>query len=1232
MQFRGDQRNNRDLLSYFSQSLLFSNHQRNPLNVQQQQNYQDESAKVQQQASSILNLEVINLCIGRRNYPFTTGQEYEQPHKNNQEHLLRKKLLSLKLPDYTKVQIQDQQIVYSSDIYKIRIGLKFYDNGKISLVSLVQNGIQLKKRGYLAQIQFNYQQLIDEVTNICHNEIEPLIYSNYKSNFENYYLCYLDYIIRAKFSEQILQQLEEKFEQQIIQGKKGILDVFLGQLEENGLLIRRLSLKIQCLMEFQQYLVKLRNQSNQQFISVHYEYIIFNPQQFSQFIEKIERDHKSNSYQALQEKLNRFQKEFQNKNFVYGNERKISFSSYQFIRRKEQMQDIERDYKRLLDYEQIISSFNPLHLTEQQQHLQKTIELSQNSKLKYPQHFFRSPVDIVDVWSDLNFTEFESIKNGYTSFNAPQSNNIQSEDLLLKLQYLKTKFTPYLKLENYDPQKINDNAIFSVTNAENQNQSSSLSLEEQSYQYVAESSLDYEIDTKKARHQKHHLFSLSSHIVFNPKYCIKKMQDYQAIQFMYLFFANKKDNEYPTYKTLDTEWGSAENFSPLPQYKRQLLFFTKLQHDFSQNQISKASQNHQNIPYQNLLQNLKEEQSKIILKKFLLEINQILSKKKSRAPFIICLRSLENDYIERVIKSAIKAKPVEYLLLVPIIKNGKIQFHIYITHHKIQHQLSMEDNGYLLQILQDFNYHSKQQLLNLLNSIMISSAIQNSLLKTQFKFMSFQRNLIQTKNYKSYVFCLRIQSLIKMIKKQNEFQIEIKVNPEIPFDIKFDNIILKDSLEPPTESHIVQYFKALKENKFETWVLQLIELFLQDTLESIHERTQMIYTDDTQYYRHEIQKLINIDESDLKKIPELDNVVKEKYFPQFILTLPQQRPLSQHFNLQHQQNQMIGGARNFQNIYIQNQLPYVRSPNQSNQRNQSGNPYENLTLQQQQQQQPRPYLPHQMIKNTGMNPLEGNQMQLPQINPQILPISKNQFYQQQHLQPNLNLNPPVNQQIPRQNSQQPHHPQNQSLMPPAQDIRIRQSSQSGSMNQIPSQQNSNPNLVIPPRSAHQQIPKSGAIIQSHIPQMHQQSPIPPSHLQKQDQQVQNHNNLNLPHQQVQQPSLIPQNSNQIHPNIQPHIKNPQYNSYISGGLQQQQQIPMPPSGGIQQQIHTHQSQNIPHQQPPQSGGGIQPQINNPSQNILPAQFDPNIGTNAYQQNKPAGMIGRSNHPIAPKNY
>ncbi|EDK31775.2 hypothetical protein TTHERM_00052189 (macronuclear) [Tetrahymena thermophila SB210] len=1217
MQYRGDLRNNSDLLSYFSQSLLFSNPQRNPLNVQQQQNYQDESAKGQQQASPILNLEVANLCIGRRDYPFTTGQEYEQPHKNNQEHLLRKKLLSLKLPDYTKVQIKDQQIVFSSDIYKIRIGLKFYDNGKIILMTLIQNGIQLKKRGYLAQIQFNYQQLISDVTHICLTEIEPLIYSNYKSNFENYYLCYLDYLIRAQFSAQILQQLEEKFKQQILLGKKGILDVFLGQLEENNQLIRRLSIKVQCLMEFQQNLVKLRNQSNQQYITIHYEYVIYNTQHYSQFIERIERDHKSNSYQALQEKLNRLQKEFFNKNFVYGNERKISFSSYQFIRRKEQIQDIERDYKRLLDYEQIMSSFNPLHLTEQQQHLQKTIELSQNAKLKYPLHFFRSPVDIIDVWSDLNFTEFESIKNGYTSFNAPQSNNIQSEDLLVKQQYLKAKFTPFLKLENYDPQKINENAIFSVTNGENQNQSSSLSLEEQSYQYVAESSLEQEIDAKKAIQQKYHLYSLSSHVVFNPKSCLKKMQEYQATQFMYLFFANNKDNDYPTYKTLDTEWGSPENFSPLPQYKRQLLFFTKLQHDFSQNQISKTSQNHHHIPYQNI-QNLKEEQSKTILKTFLLEINQLLNKKKCRVPFIICLRSLENDYIERVIISLIKAKPVEYLLLVPIIKSGKIQFHIYITHHKIQHQLSMEDNAYLLQILQDFNYHSKQQLLNLLHSIMISSVIQNSLLKTSFKFMSFQRNLVQNQN-KSYEFSLCISSLIKMIKQQKEFQIEIKVDPEIPFDIQFNNIIVKDSLEPPTESHIIQYFKVLKENQFETWVLQLIELFLQDTLESIHERTQMMYTDDTQYYRHEIQKLINIDESDLKKIPELDNVVKDKYFPQM------QIPLPQHFNLQHQQNQKLSGTvRNFQRAYAQNQIPYARSPNQSNQRNQSGNPYENLTLQQQ-QSQPRPYLPQQMVNNAGMNPI-------PQINPsQNRPIQKNQLYQQQqHLQPNHTLNPPVNQQIPRQNSQQPLHPQNQTLVPPVQNHRIRQSSQSGSMNQIPSQQNSNPNLIVPPRSAHQQAPQPGAIVQPHVPQMHQQVPILPPHLQKQDQQIQNHNNnLNLPHQQVQQPSLITQNSNSNHPNIQPHIQNPQYNQYMSGGIQQQQQMPMPPSGGI----HTHQIQNIPHQQPPISGGGIQPQINNPQQNIQPSpSFDPNIGPNAYQQHQPSGMIGRSNHPIAPQNY
>ncbi|KAL4471424.1 hypothetical protein ABPG74_008317 [Tetrahymena malaccensis] len=1228
MQQRGDYKNNRDLLSYFSQQLLFSNHKRSPLNVQQQYNYQDNLSKVQQQTSPILNLEVANLCVGRSNYPCTACQEYEQPHKNNQEHLLRKKLLSLKIPDYTKVQIKDQQIVYSSDIYKIRIGLKFYDNGKISLMTLIQNGIQLKKRGYLAQIQFNYQQVINDVTHIFLTDIEPLFYTNHKKNFENYYLCFLDYLIRAQFSEQILQQLEEKFKQQMILGKKGILDVFLGQFEENSQLIRRLSIKIHCLMEYQQNLVKLRNQSNQQYVSLHYEYIIFNPQQFSQFIEKVERDHKSNSYQALQEKLNRLQKDISNKNFVYGNEMKISFSSYQFIRRKEQMQDVERDYKRLLDHEQIMSSYNPLHLTEQQQHLQKTIELSQNSKLKFPLHFFKSPVDIIDVWSDLNFTEFECIKNGYTSFNVPQSNNIQPEEIHLKQQYLKTKFIPFLKLENYDPQKINDNAIFSVTNAENQNQSSSLSLEEQSYQYVADSSLEQEVGTKKARQQKYHLYSLSSHVVFNPKFCLKKMQDYQAIQFMYLFFANNKDNEYPTYKTLDTEWGSAENFSPLSQHKRQLLFFTKLQHDFSENQISKATQNHQNLPYQNFLQNIKEEQSKTNLKTFLLEINQLLSKKKSRAPFIICLRSLENDYIERVIKSVMKAKPVEYLLLVPIIKNGKIQFHIYITHHKIQHQLSMEDNAYLIQILQDFNYYSKQQLLNLLNSIMISSVIQNSLLKTSFKFMSFQRNLVQTKNHKSYVFSIRISSLIKMIKQQKEFQIEIKVDPEIPFDIKFDNIIVKESLEPPTESHIAHYFRVLKENKFETWVLQLIELFLQDTLESIHERTQMMYTDDTQYYRHEIQKLINIDESDLKKIPELDNVVKEKYIPKFQLTLPQQRPLPQHFNLQLQQNQMHGGvARNIQRIYVQNQIPYARSPNQSNQRNQSGNPYENLALQQQ-QSQPRPYLPQQMINNNGINPIEGNQMQPPQINPQIRPIQSNQFYQQQqqHLKPNLNLNPLPNQQIPRQNSQQPHLPQNQTLMPPpVQDLRIRQSSQSGSMNQIPSQQNSNPNLVVPPRSAHQQAAQPGAIIQPNIPLKHQQASLPPSHHQVLDQQVQKHNNLNLPHQQVQQPPLIHQNSNQNHPNIQPHIQNPQYNQYMSGGLHQQQQIVMPPSGAIQQQIHTHQNQNVSHQQPPLSGGGVQPQINNPSQNIPPAP-------NAYQQHQPPGMLGRSNHPIAPQNY
>ena len=63
----------------------------------------------------------------------------------------------------------------------------------------------------------------------------------------------------------------------------------------------------------------------------------------------------------------------------------------------------------------------------------------------------------------------------------------------------------------------------------------------------------------------------------------------------------------------------------------------------------------------------------------------------------------------------------------------------------------------------------------------------------------------------------------------------------------------------------------------ETWVLLMCELFVQTALDFIHDRAQMMHTDETHYYRHEISKLMNFDESNLKNFPQLDSSIKTKY-------------------------------------------------------------------------------------------------------------------------------------------------------------------------------------------------------------------------------------------------------------------------------------------------------------------------------------------------------------------
>lgn len=57
----------------------------------------------------------------------------------------------------------------------------------------------------------------------------------------------------------------------------------------------------------------------------------------------------------------------------------------------------------------------------------------------------------------------------------------------------------------------------------------------------------------------------------------------------------------------------------------------------------------------------------------------------------------------------------------------------------------------------------------------------------------------------------------------------------------------------------------------------MTELYVQTALDFLFERTQMMHTDETHFYRHEIGKLMGFDDSNLSVYPLLDSSIKTKY-------------------------------------------------------------------------------------------------------------------------------------------------------------------------------------------------------------------------------------------------------------------------------------------------------------------------------------------------------------------
>lgn len=166
--------------------------------------------------------------------------------------------------------------------------------------------------------------------------------------------------------------------------ENGIQDVSLSRVSEGPRILERLSVRIRCTMEFQQWLLKSKKYSSTSSFDhflLHYEQVVYSAETFGEFIFRVERDHATHNSRSAN-----FQRKKQT--FLNSNQVKTTFSRYMGSKRAEQTRKDEKENKNIL--------FGLKDKT--------------NTTNEPSMRLFRSYFDILDVWSSVNFCEFEEKK------------------------------------------------------------------------------------------------------------------------------------------------------------------------------------------------------------------------------------------------------------------------------------------------------------------------------------------------------------------------------------------------------------------------------------------------------------------------------------------------------------------------------------------------------------------------------------------------------------------------------------------------------------------------------------------------------------------------------------------------------------------------------------------------------------------------------------------------------